>query len=46
MSENKCEKDNREPQAISQGKFYAFCERKGIMFEKRRKKKMNFEKLY
>ena len=27
------EKDNREPQIVSQGKFYAFCESKGIKFE-------------
>ena len=27
------EKDNREPQIVSQGKFYAFCESKGITFE-------------
>ena len=27
------EKDNREPQIVSQGKFYAFCERKGTTFE-------------
>ena len=26
------EKDNREPQIVSQGKFYAFCESKGIKF--------------
>lgn len=33
MSENKCEKDNREPQIVSQGKFYAFCASEGIKFE-------------
>lgn len=27
------EKENREPQIVSQGKFYAFCESKGIKFE-------------
>lgn len=27
------EKDNRDPQIVSQGKFYAFCENKGIKFE-------------
>lgn len=27
------ERDNREPQIVSQGKFYAFCESKGIKFE-------------
>lgn len=27
------EKDSREPQIVSQGKFYAFCESKGITFE-------------
>ena len=27
------EKDNREPQIVSQGKFYAFCESKGIAFD-------------
>lgn len=27
------EKDNREPQIVSQGKFYDFCESKGITFE-------------
>ena len=27
------EKGNREPQIVSQGKFYAFCESKGIKFE-------------
>ncbi len=27
------EKDNRKPQIVSQGKFYAFCESKGIAFE-------------
>ena len=27
------EKDSREPQIVSQGKFYAFCENKGIKFE-------------
>ena len=27
------EKDNREPQIVSQGKFYAFCERKGLAFK-------------
>ena len=28
------EKENREPQIVSQGKFYAFCESKGIPMEK------------
>ena len=32
------EKDNREPQIVSQGKFYAFCERKGITFEEQGKR--------
>ena len=27
------EKENREPQIVSQGKFYAFCESKGIKFD-------------
>ena len=27
------EKDNREPQIVSQGKFYAFCEKQGVKFE-------------
>lgn len=27
------ERETREPQIVSQGKFYAFCERKGIKFE-------------
>ena len=27
------EKDNREPQIVSQGKFYAFCESKDIKFD-------------
>ena len=27
------EKANRESQIVSQGKFYAFCESKGIKFE-------------
>ena len=27
------EKGNREPQIVSQGKFYAFCESKGIKFD-------------
>lgn len=27
------EKDNRELQIVSQGKFYAFCENKGIKFD-------------
>ena len=27
------EKDNREPQIVSQGKFRAFCESKGIKFD-------------
>jgi Helix-turn-helix. len=27
------EKGNREPQVVSQGKFYAFCDEKGIRFE-------------
>ena len=26
------EKDNREPQVMSQGRFYAFCEKNGIEF--------------
>jgi len=26
------EKGNREPQVVSQGKFYAFCDKKGIKF--------------
>ena len=26
-------KESREPQIVSQGKFYAFCESKGIKFE-------------
>lgn len=30
---NRWEKDNREPQIVSQGKFYAFCERQVIHFE-------------
>ena len=30
------ERDNREPQIVSQGKFYAFCERKEITFEDER----------
>ena len=29
------EKDNREPQIVLQGKFYAFCESKGITFEEK-----------
>ena len=32
MSENRCEKDNSEPQIVSQCKFYAFCYSKGIVF--------------
>lgn len=27
------EKENREPQIVSQGKFRAFCESKGIKFD-------------
>ena len=27
------ERENREQQIVSQGKFYAFCESKGIHFE-------------
>ena len=27
------EKDNRAPQIVSQGKFYAFCEKQGVKFE-------------
>ena len=27
------EKENREPQIVSHGKFYAFCESKNIKFE-------------
>ena len=27
------ELENREPQIVSQGKFYAFCESKNIKFE-------------
>ena len=29
------EKNNREPQIVSQGKFYTFCESKGITFEEK-----------
>ncbi len=28
------EKDNRKPQIVSQGRFYSFCETKGIKFDK------------
>lgn len=27
------EKGNREPQVMSQGKFYTFCEKRGIKFD-------------
>lgn len=29
------ENGNREPQIVSQGKFYAFCESKGVEFEEK-----------
>ena len=32
------EKDNYGPQIVSQDKFYAFCERKEITFEKQNEK--------